>query len=603
VLYFSGSSSNATTSSTAPATTEKIPVNVVLILADDLGWNDLGSFHGNPQDTFTPLTPHMDALMRTGVKLKTFHVFPVCSPTRAALLTGRYPIRFGGQSFVGNAASKTWLPSTETTIADRMKALGLRTRMVGKWHLGHSEDQYTPTGRGFETFMGSYLGAGDHFLHTLGRAEDLMDDQKLSCIYRHSQKIWPIDSLDLRRENGALAGEQRRQFVFSKEGVHSSDVIGQEAVDLIHQHDVTEGMFLYLPFQAPHTPTQSVESDTQANEHIPSLKRRTFAGMVTGMDRNVGHVVQALKERGMYDNTVIWFLADNGAELAQGGSNYPLRGGKASGFQGGVMVPSFVSGGLVPPEVQGQTYDGILSVVDIAPTLEGLVRARMPPSVTPPTANSAYPPQDGFNVWSVIMQGGTSPRASTPTLLALDPIDRVHCAKASGNSLGCDVKAVRVGKYKLVTGSAGRGDWFGADSSDGYPGECHYCESDATRYGLSPAVEASDNLHWEFREGKVAWEEVKRLWLFDLDNDPSERHDLSGEMPAKVLELEAILASFEAESVPPHENPTREDIKRAKSRFVKDGRPVVDVWTPAPGGVAEVEVRTTEPISPQTSRL
>ena len=140
------------------------PTHLILNLVDDLGFNDLGGFHGTPESTGSAVAPVCTQLMNEGIRLKRMYAWPLCSPTRGALLTGRYPIRWGGHSHVGNAAYETWLPSHETTIAEILKPQNFRSHLVGKWHLGHSDQTVIPTGQGFDSFFGLYLGGGDHWV-------------------------------------------------------------------------------------------------------------------------------------------------------------------------------------------------------------------------------------------------------------------------------------------------------------------------------------------------------------------------------------------------------------------------------------------------------
>ena len=418
----------------------------------------------------------------------------------------------------------------------------------------------------------------------------------------------------MRKEDGSKPAfhPKRRTFIFNKPGQHSSDIFGDEAIQIIEKHSMENnnnnaavknkrGLFLYLPFQAPHTPTQAVESDVNLNQHIRHVKRRKFAGMVTGVDRNIGRIVKTLKETNMWKDTILWFLSDNGGELTQGASNFPLRGGKGSAFQGGIQTPSFIAGGAMELDnLSTKVYNGLLSVVDVFPTILNLVEQRLIRDNNNHNNNNNNNNNkiqlknklDGYDSFKSIIGNTRSPRDSIdlPTLLAYDPICRPGCIAASGNSLGCDVQAIRYKDMKLIMGTGGRGDWMSADPSEAYPGEAYYANGgDKTLYNISNEVESSDNLHFEYREGKVAWENLKRLWLFNITDDPNERRDLSLARPDTVVMMKKLMKTFvnTLDPIPHHPNPKRSDLIASKSRTVHYKgklRKVLDVWPPAPVG-------------------
>jgi len=299
--------------------------NIVIILADDLGYADLG-FQGCKDIP----TPHLDRLAAAGTRCTNGYVSgPYCSPTRAGLLTGRYQQRFGHEFNPG--ANGAGLPLSETTIADRLKKAGYATGLVGKWHLGGSP-KFHPNRRGFDEFFGFLGGAHAYF----------------------AERGAPI----LR--NDTVVDE--REYL--------TDAFGREAVAYIDRHK-DHPFFLYLAFNAVHTPMQATDARLKRFEKIENTQRRTYAAMTSAMDDAVGQVLEKLKSTGLDDETLVFFFADNGGPTMptttiNGSINAPLRGSKRTTLEGGIHVPFVVRWpGKVPA---GKTYDGSLIQLDILPT-------------------------------------------------------------------------------------------------------------------------------------------------------------------------------------------------------------------------------------------
>ncbi|VDI22791.1 Hypothetical predicted protein [Mytilus galloprovincialis] len=277
--------------------------NIVVIVADDLGWNDV-SFHGSDQIS----TPHLDELAYKGVLLKNYYVSPICTPTRGALMSGRHPIHTGLQSGVIVGSQPYGLPLNLTIMPQWLKQLGYRTHMVGKWHLGFFRKEYTPLYRGFESHYGYYLGCGDYYDHSSEATPDYF-----------GYDFWRNDTID-----------------YTSIGQYSTDIFTKEAVNIINNHNPSEPLFLYLPYQAVHSgnlpdgnPLQAPQKYIKRFPHIKNSKRRTYAGMVSALDDAVGTVVDALKSQGLYDNSVILFTTDNGGPAngfdGNAANNFPLR--------------------------------------------------------------------------------------------------------------------------------------------------------------------------------------------------------------------------------------------------------------------------------------
>jgi arylsulfatase A-like enzyme len=328
--------------------------NIVVIVADDLGYNDLG-FQGGKEIP----TPHLDGLAGGGVRFTNGYVSgPVCSPTRAGLLTGRYQQRFGHEFNLGGnqgeGAKEIGLPTSETTIADALGKAGYTTALVGKWHLGNAE-KFRPLARGFHEFYG-FLGGAHAYVPRAGRGS-------LAPIFRNNDEVEMPEHLT---------------HAFAKE---ASEFIGR-------QSNSEKPYFLLLTFNAVHTPLQPDEEHLAKFSHIDDQQRRRYAGLVSGLDSAVGHVLAAIEKSGEEENTLVFFISDNGGpQQANGSDNTPLRGDKGSVYEGGVRVP-FVAKwkGKLPA---GKTFEQPVISLDITATAAAVGGAEL---------GSSDRPADGVNL-------------------------------------------------------------------------------------------------------------------------------------------------------------------------------------------------------------
>jgi arylsulfatase A-like enzyme len=299
--------------------------NIVVIVGDDMGYADIG-VHGCKDIP----TPNLDALAAAGVRCTQGYVSgPYCSPTRAGLLTGRYQTRFGHEFNAGRG--NTGLPVAETTLADRLKTAGYATGLVGKWHLG-SADRFHPQERGFDEFFGFLGGAHSYFPAT---------------------------------GDGVLRGK-----LPANEKEYLTDAFAREAVAFIERHQ-DQPFFLYLAFNAVHTPMHATDARLERFQDIPDRQRRTYAAMMFAMDEAIGKVLDALRQAELEKDTLVFFISDNGGPTMQGttinaSSNAPLRGSKRTTLEGGIRVPFLVKWPSQLPA--GAVYEKPVIQLDILPT-------------------------------------------------------------------------------------------------------------------------------------------------------------------------------------------------------------------------------------------
>jgi len=312
--------------------------NILILLADDLGYADVG-FNGGKVIS----TPNIDRLAATGINLTDFRACPMCSPTRAGLLTGRWPGRFGIMRAVIPPWSTWGLPAEEKSIAQLLAPLGYDRRgIVGKWHLGHARQEFLPLAHGFTSFVGCYNGAIDYFTHE-----------------RDGECDWHRDTLTVREDG------------------YSTDLICAEAVRFIDQSPAGKPWFLYVPFNAPHEPYQAKESDINKYSQFKNPDRHTYAAMVDSMDQAIGKILATVEARADASNTLILFASDNGGIPKVGSDNGPYRGAKLSVYEGGTHVCAAIrwpAGGLNG----GKRFGERIGYIDVLPTLVSVTGGALP---------------------------------------------------------------------------------------------------------------------------------------------------------------------------------------------------------------------------------
>ncbi|XP_072023686.1 arylsulfatase B-like isoform X2 [Amphiura filiformis] len=457
--------------------------HVIFILADDLGYNDVG-YHNSHI-----ISPTIDKLATTGVRLENYYVANLCSPSRAQLMTGRYQMR-NGISQILQPQYDECLPLSEVTIADVLRNAGYSTHLVGKWHLGYSRRECTPTHRGFDSFLGFLSGSETYYDHTIG---------------------WPQNG----RHYSGYDFYVNERIAYEYKGQYSTHIFARRTMDIIEQHNATEPLFIFLSLQAVHSPFDVPKKYIHINKHFKDPTRRIYAGMVTCMDEAIGNITQALKNNNMWDNTVLIFSTDNGGPLKDYedpeflnptrtptvASNWPLRGGKGSDWEGGIRGAAFVHSPLLMPQVRGTENRELMGMVDWLPTVAGYLGK----------ANIDNLTLDGYNIWSTLSQGDASPRQELLHNVVVSEHQSVY-------------GAIRVGDWKLLQ----LGDIQGANVKFHVNRGLHIPPPEMNITIKSTKVEGSNPY----------------TLLFNIKQDPRELHNLAAEHPQMTSLLRDKLTEY-----------------------------------------------------------
>lgn len=451
--------------------------NLVLMAVDDLGWADVG-FHSSDFPT-----PNIDTLATNGVRLEKYYVQQSCSPTRSALMTGRYPFHTGMQMCETlSPGTSAHLPTDQPTLPEALRSAGYATAMIGKWHLGYASWDYTPTGRGFDSFAGYLQGQVDYV-----------------------SKKFEIPGV---KAASGLDFWRNRTEAEDAVGSYSMDFYMAEAQRVLSERDRNKPLFLYFAHQEIHIPLQAPEGAQYASacaSVTATENRSTLCKMTNILDESIGDFVSMLKDNEMWENTLLWVTTDNGGMTqfqadfpASASSNYPLRAGKVTLFEGGVRGVSFVTGGYLPASAAGREVHGLLQHVDITTTLVAL-------------GGGSLPKADGHNVWNVITEGAPSPRTEVPV-----NVDPGFCN--INNTAGTGFSALISNEWKLINGTAGVYDSWWSNGK--------YAEEKSTDVSADVIVDG------------------RSVWLFNLETDPTERNNVARDHPDIVAALQARLSEL-----------------------------------------------------------
>lgn len=485
--------------------------HIIHIVADDLGYNDLGIFNKGKTHT-----PYIDSLIQDGVQLGAYYTYRLCSPSRASLMTGRYPWGVGFYD-MSNDANHCIRPETTLLPQVLKDTAGYTTHAIGKWDVGYIKQHCTPTKRGFDTFLGYYSACtSDYWYH--GAPGGTVTESKCGGI------DFSLSTAATGIGGAPMTGPD------SLNGTYDRDAFTNRAIDIINNHDASKPLYLYLAFHNVHdscTKDRLTSGGLNAPKKSVDLYETTLldtwkvqAAMTTELDYGVGNVTEALKKAGLWNNSVLLFMSDNGGPLDHS-TNAPYRGGKGTWYEGGVRVVSFVNSPLLPSSVHGTEWTGMAHSSDWYVTaVEGIVGAKLP--ITGPRQ------VDGFNIWPALTGVNiTSPRTSVIHGVngsqVSPPVNTTVCQV-------CDTVAARFGDYKIILNvriaqevvswptPADKSIPFGLSGGTVENGTDHY------RATLLPALESTSTD-----------DSFDGTWLFNLKTDPSESNNLAGDTTYKDL--------------------------------------------------------------------
>ncbi|CAK9013922.1 Arylsulfatase B (ASB) (N-acetylgalactosamine-4-sulfatase) (G4S), partial [Durusdinium trenchii] len=389
------------------ATVDAGKPNILLVLVDDLGWGNLGFRAGDPHEHATTkeemVTPTIDGLVKTGLLLNRHYTFNFCSPTRSALQTGRLPVHVVvndvdpiNHNPDDPVSGFSGIPRMMTGLAEKMREAGYRTAMTGKWDAGMATHEQTPMGRGYETFVGYFHHANDYWEQTLGGPST----GKVDKCYEQGHHI-----VDLWNTTGPAVGRNGT--------VYEEEIFTENSLKVIREHDTKDPLFLFHSFHLIHTPLEVPKDFEDKFAFLKEVGQRKYAAMVNYMDTALGKIVDALKAKGMWDNTLMVLSSDNGGPIYAsvdpvdvlnppifgGANNLPLRGGKLSDWEGGIRVNAFVSGGFLPEKQRGKTLEHYVHVADWYTTFCDIVGVDAHDGRA---AKYNLPAVDGINQWPLI---------------------------------------------------------------------------------------------------------------------------------------------------------------------------------------------------------
>eukprot|EP00929_Paragymnodinium_shiwhaense_P063511 TRINITY_DN3171_c0_g1_i1.p1 TRINITY_DN3171_c0_g1~~TRINITY_DN3171_c0_g1_i1.p1 ORF type:complete len:758 (+),score=208.06 TRINITY_DN3171_c0_g1_i1:112-2274(+) len=539
--------------SQASAETAQKP-HILLLLADDYGHANMGynvKDYGDKQLIAEAQTPVLDGLIKEGVHLRRHYSYAICAPSRASLQTGRLGTHVNMRNTgvnVYNAsdpeAGAAGIPTMMTGIAEKMKSAGYRTHGIGKWDAGMATPERTPIGKGYETWFGYYQHANDYW--TKGSAFQATGEID-NCLSLFT---------DISMKNATYSGGVFDQKILRPDckeddgpnpPCYEEVAFKERAKEIIMAHDLKEPLFMFYSSHLLHTPLQVPKwwlkridelVEKAGGMPIDTQNRRLYAAMTHFLDQAIGEIVDTLKSRGMYENTLIAFMSDNGGPIYEPGSanNWPLKGGKYTQWEGGVRVNAFMSGGLVPKENRGTAWDGIMSIADWYATFcelagispedtkaESVNKKRVSAGLQP------LPPVDSKSVWKEILSNGKG-RGSSP----------LHMSD----------QAVLAYPWKLVVGKLPYSKWTGPQ----YPN----CTTwDAAFKGHGPVFvdvkvfdESIVTTKDPVKRAEISWEGDcgEAGCLFNVEEDPSEHNNLAADpkYADKLKEMHGILAKENA---------------------------------------------------------
>jgi len=507
--------------------------NIVFVMMDDVGMHDVG-YNGSPVPT-----PYLDELSGKGIRLTNYYVHPVCTPTRAALMTGRY-----GQKIGLCAHLMGWSPfgiDVDYTLPRELKKLGYGTYMSGKWHLGYGKKKYLPTMNGFDEFVGMFNAASGHFSNSFPYGKMTAFD-------------WARSTAD---------PYTLEHFIDPR---YSTTKITANAIDFMKKHAQSrpsDPAFLYVAFQACHTPIQALPEHVEKCKHMTHRYRRGFCAQMQGIDSAMNDLVRASIDN-LGENTVIIVSSDNGGYELNGGNNWPYRSTKTSPFEGGSKVPAFITD-LSQKQYFGKTgeFKGLMHISDFLETLVHLAAENYLGEPVSLAYDSDRYITDGVNQLEAIRRGTMSDRDSV--FIQYDPL--------------INMTSYIQGKWKFIEGNTYNENWYPEPTGYIYwPEEFSIWNIISELWQMTWDIFYSREATWLHGEGvsklttsmynimhginvvkpdtpwlETVWMKKGQTLLFDLDADPYERVNVAEQYPKVVQDIRNRVQKEKASMPPPED--------------------------------------------------
>ncbi|KAG5190929.1 arylsulfatase B-like protein [Tribonema minus] len=479
-------------------------------MLDDWGWNNWGVHAHGLANNAEVRTPELDKLAAAGLILDRHYTAPLCSPTRAAFQTGRNPIHVdstNGNPARFNATDRVsgfeGIPTNMTVIAEKMSSAGYAAHFVGKWHVGHSSRRQLPKARGYSTFLGYFNAGTNYWKYTVN--DGICRDTKVTVMdmWAHNATtegpafdVKPPATCNTKHQSGC---------------VYVDELLQERASDIILAHDKNQPLFLVYAPHAIHSVLSPPAARLQEFASIGDSKaRRNYAATVADIDTRIGALVSTLKAQGMWDNSLIIVMSDNGGPISSNGgaSNYPLRGGKYGSMEGGVRTNAFITGGRLPAKQIGKVASGLVAVEDWYATFCALGRAD--PTDTK-AQKAGLPPVDSINMWPYL-SGQVSAFKFTGDPVQKSPRKEVTLGFTTGMPLDTVAAQAVIDKngYKLIVGDVTPADWSPQINPTGTTSASTKLKcGDRTQALMAPYTGAC---------------------LFNVFSDPSERQNLAADV-------------------------------------------------------------------------